>query len=125
MIEKEIELIRETENFIKSGKSINWYDAIRWPTEDFLKTFFAQKGFKDGLHGLVLSLFQSFYALVFFAKVWERKEKFKDITPDNFLISVIKEFAKVTKDTNYWVNTSLIDEKPLQNIYYKIKRKLF
>lgn len=69
----------ETENFIKSGKQIYWYDAIRWPTNDFLKTFFLQKGYKDGLHGLVLSLFQAFYSLVFFAKVWERKENFKDL----------------------------------------------
>ena len=69
----------ETEHFIKSGKSINWFDAIRWPTNDFLKTFFMQKGYKDGLHGLVLSLFQAFYSLVFFAKVWERKENFRDL----------------------------------------------
>lgn len=69
----------ETENFIKSSKSLNWFDAIRWPVNDFLKTFFLQKGYKDGLHGLVLSLFQAFYSLVFFAKVWERKENFKDL----------------------------------------------
>src|SRR3989344_7198804 len=51
----------ETKNFIKSGKSINWYDSIRWPVADFAKTFFFDKGYKDGLHGLVLSIFQAFY----------------------------------------------------------------
>ncbi|MBI3282664.1 hypothetical protein HYZ70_01135, partial [Candidatus Curtissbacteria bacterium] len=69
----------ETENFLSSGKSIYWFDAIRWPVADFVKTFFHQKGYKDGMHGLVLYLFQAFYALVFFAKVWERKENFRDL----------------------------------------------
>lgn len=115
----------ETENFIKNEKNIYWYDSIRWPANDFLKTFFAQHGYKDGIHGLVLSLFQAFYALVFFAKVWERKEKFRDITPDNFLTSVIKEFTKVIKDSKYWIDTTLIVEKPAKKIFYKIRRKLF
>ncbi len=52
----------EAENFIASGKQIHWYDAIRWPADDFVKTFFFQKGYKDGLHGLVLSQLQAFYA---------------------------------------------------------------
>ncbi|MBI3282687.1 glycosyltransferase family 2 protein, partial [Candidatus Curtissbacteria bacterium] len=28
----------ETENFLSSGKSIYWFDAIRWPVADFVKT---------------------------------------------------------------------------------------
>lgn len=113
----------ETENFIKSGKNIAWYDAIRWPVADFVKTFFAQAGYKDGLHGLVLSMFQAFYALVFFAKVWERKEKFKDLTPDNFFSEVIKEFSNVARDIRYWIYQSLIERNPVKGIYYKLRRK--
>lgn len=114
----------ETENFLKSGKNINWYDAIRWPTNDFVKTFFLEKGYKDGLHGLVLSLFQAFYALIFFAKVWERKENFKDLTPNNFLFEVIREFQKAAKDIRYWIYETLISENPAKKIYYKIRRRL-
>lgn len=114
----------ETENFIKSGKSINWYDAIRWPTNDFVKTFFFEKGYKDGIHGLVLSMFQAFYTLVFFAKVWEKKENFRDITPDNFFVEVLKEFQKAAKDIRYWIFESLVDQNPVKKIYYKVRRKL-
>jgi len=114
----------ETENFIKSGKSINWYDSIRWPVADFVKTFFFEKGYKDGLHGLVLSMFQAFYAFIFFAKVWERKEKFKDLTPDNFLTEVTGEFGKAAKDIKYWVYQTLIIENPARELFYKIRRKL-
>ncbi len=114
----------ETENFIKSGRQIHWYDTIRWPTEDFLKTFFLQKGYKDGFHGLILSLFQAFYAFVFFAKVWERKEKFADLTPNNFFTMIINEFKMVAKETKYWIYETLIIENPAKRVYYKIRRRL-
>ena len=113
----------ETENFLKSGKNIFWFDTIRWPVNDFVKTFFFQKGYKDGLHGLVLSLFQAFYMLVFFAKVWERKENFKDLTPDNFFCEAIKEFSKAARDIRYWIYQSLIEKNSIMALYYKIRRK--
>lgn len=114
----------ETENFIKSGKSIAWYGAIRWPVADFVKTFFLQKGYKDGMHGLVLSLFQAFYSLVFFAKVWERQQKFKDLTPDNFLAEVIRELQKAAHDIRYWIYQTLIEENPAKKLYWRLRRKL-
>lgn len=114
----------EVENFLREGKKIAWSDAVRWPVDDFVKTFFAERGYKDGLHGLVLSIFQAFYAFVFFAKVWERQENFRDLTPDNFLKEVIGEFSKASKDIRHWIYQSLIDENPAKKIYYKILRKL-
>lgn len=131
----------ETENFIASGKSIYWFDAIRWPTNDFVKTFFAEKGYKDGMHGLILSMFQAFYTLVFFAKVWEKKENFKDLflnqpvsfshsgaqaveSHNQFLSEVLKEFQKAASDLRYWVYETLIDQNPAKKIYYKVRRKL-
>lgn len=114
----------EAQNFIKSAKNIYWFDAIRWPVNDFIKTFFLQKGYKDGLHGLVLSQLQAFYALIFFIKVWERKENFKDLTPDNFFVSFLKEMSKASKDIKYWIYQVLIEEKPHKKIYYRIRRKI-
>ncbi|HSX18657.1 MAG TPA: glycosyltransferase family 2 protein [Candidatus Saccharimonadales bacterium] len=114
----------EAENFMNAGKQIYWFDAIRWPANDFVKTFFFEKGFLDGMHGLVLSLFQAFYALVFFAKVWEKKEKFRDMTPDNFLVEVIVELQRAAKDIRYWIFESLMSQNPKRKIYYKVRRKL-
>lgn len=114
----------EAQNFINLNRSINWYDVIRWPVNDFLKTFFAQKGYRDGMHGLVLSMLQAMYALVFFAKVWEKKESFKDITPDDFLIKVIREFERAGKEIKFWVFEALIYENPLKKYFYKLKRKI-
>lgn len=114
----------EVENFIKSGKTISWYDSLRFPVNDFFKTFFLQKGYKDGTHGLVLSLLQAFYAFIVFAKIWERKENFRDLTPSNFLDSFAKEIKTLSRDFRYWILTALIEESKSKKIIYKIKRRL-
>lgn len=113
----------EVENFIKSGKNINWYDAVKFPLDDFLKTFFAQKGYKDGIHGLVLSMLQAFYAFIVFAKVWEKKENFKDITPENFLLTFIRQLKAHSKDIRYWILTSQLDEGNSKRLILRLKRK--
>ena len=81
----------EAENLSSQGYSFNWLDAIRFPVNDFVKTFFLQKGFKDGINGLVLSMFQAFYMGIVFAKLWER-EGFKEVESKNFLQEVLGEF---------------------------------
>lgn len=114
----------ETENFLKEKGQIKWYNAITWPVNDFLKTFFAQEGYKDGLHGLALSIFQAFYAFVFFAKVWERTG-FVDMTPPNFFYEVLLQFVKARKDFVYWVYESQINANRGKKVYFKLKRKIF
>ena len=115
----------EAENFIKSGQSITWVDALRFPMNDFLKTFFAKKGYKDGLHGLVLSILQAFYAEVVFAKIWEKKGFTQQNSP-NFLREVYKESKKIAKEMNYWFLTSFIQDNSsfVKKSFLKIKRKL-
>ena len=115
----------EVEHFLSSQKSIHWIDALRFPLEDFLKTFFAKKGYKDGLHGLVLSILQAFYAEIVFIKIWE-KQGFKEYNSQNFLSEVEQEFEKTRKKFSYWFATATIDEtkSPLGKLSHKIRRKL-
>lgn len=119
-----------TENEVKRimslGVNLEWIDAIRFPLNDFLKTFFAQKGYKDGLHGLVLSLLQAFYSEIIFVKIWEKKG-FKEENPVNFLLLLQKEVKKLQKEFKYWFLTSLIGESrnPLKKLFYRIIRKFF
>lgn len=114
----------EAENIITSNRKITWVDAIRFPAQDFLKTFFAQKGYKDGLHGLVLSILQAFYAEVVFAKVWESKG-FKEENDNFFLREVYREFRRAGREFRYWFLTSTINEtkNPLIKIIHRILRK--
>lgn len=99
-----------------------WYDAIRFPLSDFLKIYFAQSGYKDGLHGLVLALFQALYSFTVFAKYWEmHKFPDRDITAN----SVMREMARGGKDVKYWILTTKIAQtnSVFKKILWKLKRK--
>jgi len=101
---------------------LSWYDAIRFPTSDFLKIYFAQAAYKDGLHGLVLALFQAFYSFCVFAKFWEMtKFPERDLSPH----AVIDELTHTGKDTRYWILTTQLAETPalFHKIVWKVKRK--
>ncbi|HUD20192.1 MAG TPA: glycosyltransferase family 2 protein [Patescibacteria group bacterium] len=95
-----------------------WYDAIRFPLSDFLKIYFAEGGFKDGLHGLVLALFQAFYSFAVFAKYWEMQGfPDRDITPK----AIESELTQRGKEARYWILTMTIGES--KNVLKKIKGK--
>lgn len=115
----------EAKNLISSGKQVGWIDAIRFPADDFLKTFFLQKGYKEGLHGLVLSLLQAFYSLIVFAKVWE-KQNFKEEHNENYIKDLVREIKKIGREFEYWVFTTLIEEhkNPLMKVIYRFSRKI-
>ena len=96
---------------------------MRFPVREFLSTFFARKAYQDGLHGLVLSLLQSFSALVTFAKIWEAQGFKKQELPFQ---DFAREMKKLGKETSYWVTQVLIEKAKSsgQKNYLKIKRKL-
>ncbi len=107
----------EVQNFISSGKKVAWYDAIRMPIADFLTNFFARKAYKDGLHGLTLSILQAFYTFVVFAKIWEQ-QGFEPYNQSNFLSQTVNELKAKTKEFNYWYWQT----KPIFNFFVQIKR---
>lgn len=114
----------EAEQLIIEGYTLDWRDAIRLPTKEFVSRFFARKGYKDGFHGLMLSLLMAFYHLVVFAYVWER-QNFKE-EKSNFVVEVEKEWKRGYKDILFWsVNERLKQKKnPISKILLRVKAKL-
>ncbi len=115
----------EAENRVSDGYRFSAFDAIRFPVDDFVKTYFLQKGYQDGLHGLVLSILQAFYMEVVFAKLWEKKD-FEDVSDPGFTNGVQKEFINSGNKVKYWVKTILIDssKNPVRKILLKTSRKI-
>lgn len=114
----------EVENIIGKGTKLQWYDALRMPFGDFLKTYFLQKGYKDGLHGLVLSLLQAFYMEVVFAKVWERQGfTEKEIT----VPQITHELNSLGKELSYWMITAQMENhsSKFKKFALKFKRKKY
>jgi len=49
-------------------------DAMGLSISELVSRFFAGKGYKDGLHGLMLGILQSFYYFLVYAYYWESKK---------------------------------------------------
>jgi glycosyltransferase involved in cell wall biosynthesis len=111
--------------FLAKKEKLSWTDFIKQPADEFLKRFFQEEGYKDGLHGLILSFFQAFSVLVCLAKVWE-EQGFSTLEPPKFLLAINKEIDKVIKDFRYWIMTSLIGqtESKTKKTILKTRRKL-
>lgn len=105
-----------------AGYSVRWHDAVRFPMSDFLKIYFAQAGFRDGLHGLVLSLLQAFYSFLIFAKLWERK-KFPET--DVGLDQISGELCRVKRETAYWIDSARLEtsRSPFYRLWLKLHRR--
>lgn len=91
----------ESKSLIEDGYKFSSMDIIRKPFEEFLSRFFAQEGYKDGLHGLALSLLMAFYRLLVFLKIWEYKKFFEEDI--NVAKSFKDESRKIASDVSYWV----------------------
>lgn len=115
----------EANNLINKNYSLSPGDLISVPSKEFLSRFFARNGYKDGLHGLFLSLLMASSHLVVLAIVWE-KSGFKKVESREILQSTEREFGKFGKDLRYWV--SRIKTEDSKNIatkyFHKIKGKI-
>lgn len=112
----------EVKNITEQKKDLLWYEAIRMPVNDFVKVFFFQAGYRDGLHGLVLAIFQAFYAFVVYAKVWEKQQ----FTQKDLSLNEIQQELTAAKDQiAYWQYTERLKEikNPIYRFIIKIKRK--
>ncbi len=105
----------------QSGTEFKWTDLLTKPIEEFLGRFFANRGFDDGLHGLILSLLQAFSFLVVYIKLWELNG-FKE---DQIKLSEVRiETDKIGQQINYWFNFQSLSKNPLRRVIQKARAKL-
>jgi (heptosyl)LPS beta-1,4-glucosyltransferase len=83
----------------KEGYDFKWRDLFSKPLREFVNRYFMGEGYKDGLHGLTLSLLQAFSELVVYVKVWQ-ENKFKE--EDVKLLDVVSEMRSKEKEMHYW-----------------------
>lgn len=115
----------EGENILQKGYTLNYLDSFRFPFQELMSRFFAREGYKDGLHGLMLSLLMAWYHFMIFAYIWEKK-KFVEVNNYNFLDSIEKESKKRYKELIFWFyNEKIKQSRSLSEKYLlKFKRKL-
>lgn len=107
---------------LSKGQKFSVTDLITKPIDEFNNQFFARRGYKDGIHGLVLSLLQSFTELVLYLKLWESEEK-REIS---LVVSELDEKLKLkTKEFKWWNYQMKIDQaNPIKKLWFRLVRKL-
>lgn len=99
-------------------------DLFEIPTKEFINRYFVWEGYKDGLHGLALSLLQTFSELIGQLKLWEL-EGFKpqriDLREIQYLLS------QQYKQKQYWLTDVLIKRSQnfLDKLVLRLKRKFW
>lgn len=115
----------EADAKLEKGYVYQWTDALEMPINEFISRFFAREGYKDGFHGLMLSLMMSMYHLVVFAHIWE-KQKFVEAGSTDMLTDTERVIKKAAKNITYWfVHEKLKQTHSLpKKIVLKLQRKL-
>lgn len=100
------------------GYNFDWKDLFEKPMGEFLSRFFANEGYKDGLHGLSLSLLQAFSFLVMYLKLWEM-DKFRK---QEINLSEVNNLKNQSAEAfNYWIKKLKYPGNFFGRIFKKIK----
>lgn len=104
-----------------SGVRFSWKDLMKKPLGEFLSRFFANKGYEDGLHGLVLSILQAFSFVVVNVKLWEM-EKFSQQDLD---FKDLKDTKNLMGDEiSYWFKYGNLSKNSFKRFIQKVRNKI-
>ena len=91
----------EAQEIINNKKDYGFQQASSKAISEFMSRFFADEGFKDGMHGLVLSFLQMFYYFLVYFFFWEGT---KYAEPGGKVVPNAHHFfSKGNKEANHWV----------------------
>lgn len=116
---------QQAKELLESGYTLDARDMFFKPIEEFLGRFFAGEGYKDGLHGLVLSTLQAFSTFLIYLFIWE-EQGFKVKRYPAFTRHWVAWFKQASSDLYFWVYTVKIHtaKNKTHRFFLKIARKI-
>lgn len=112
----------QKEILIKKGYRFMPKDLVLKPLDEFIRQFFARKGYLDGVHGLALAGLQAFSEFVLYLKVWNEEGFFQELVDPRIVGNLVKEKSHEYKWWEYQVRIN--SSNFITKIWLKIKRKL-
>lgn len=74
----------EVEKFIIQNKKFTKMKMVMAGFYEFRRRYFSKKGYKDGVHGIIVSLLRGFYHILIYAKYWEYMESKNGTAEDKY-----------------------------------------
>jgi len=112
---------QETAQLTSEGITFSWKELLTKPVNEFMTRFFVWEGYKDGIHGLALSLLQAVSFLVVQLKLWEAG-RFKEETLS--LDEVRQQYSKIENDLTYWFYHKKSEAaRGVNKLFYKIRAR--
>jgi (heptosyl)LPS beta-1,4-glucosyltransferase len=110
----------DAQDRLKGNKDFTLIKAIKLSVSELISRFFASSGYLDGMHGLVLSLLQSFYYFMVYAYYWEAK-RYADLESSSVIKSFPRTwFSHALSEVMFWDKA----RSPLHVIKEKLVRKM-
>lgn len=104
----------------EKNQPLTFRKALTDAISEFISRFFANEGYKDGSHGLVLAFLQMFYSLTVFFYYWELN-KYPEIEKKELIKNAYSFFEEGLIESNYWItNKKLTEKAPLIKLENKI-----
>lgn len=102
---------------LESAVPFTLFQAMQLSVSEFVSRFFAGNGYRDGMHGLVLGVLQSFYYFLVYAYYWEGKN-YKQLEMEESIRTFPRVwFGHALSETMHWDTLK-------SNIVKKIQAKL-
>ena len=92
-------------------------EALKKALSEFVSRYFADEGYKDGMHGFVLAFLQMFYYILVYIYYLEKK-KYQDEDQKNLQNIIQQFFREALFSVNHWQN-----KMNLHSYGEKLKRK--
>jgi len=103
---------------LEQNEEYTLHKAIKEGISEFIGRFFSSEGYKDGMHGLVLSFLQMFYYLLVYFYTWELK-KYPEMSSKEMANIASDYFKQGFYETTFWK-----DKSKLGSSSDKIKMKI-
>ena len=115
---------QQAKELLDAGYKFEVSDIITKPASEFLSRFCAGEGYKDGLHGLVLSILQSFSIFLIYLRIWQEDE-YRFISGPQLVPVWQKSFINKIKEFQYWYITTLLqsERSKIKRFFLRLKRK--
>ena len=98
---------------------LSLHETIRLSISEFMSRFFAYEGYKDGIHGFILAIFQMFYPLLVYFYYLEQTKYSSNLSDKEVLQHTSHFFGKLNKESLFWKNKKdsiTLKEKIIQKL---------